>query len=216
MVVEHCESLQRGVGGRTNRGHRAAIGAIKSVNQRIGHGSKKETVNGASTRCGRVRIEVFVIEKRGSSIRVKRGLVFVDELNRGRPTHFQIKLSAERQHRVAQLFGAEANAILTPQEAVVSVDGHALIRERGLFPCLTRQDELMESFERAFGLVTKPDRQPIQQFRMAWKAAHFSEVIWCLHQPASEMEMPDAIHNTAPSQNITIVCEPIGKSGPAS
>ena len=50
---------------------------------------------------------------------------------------------------------------------------------------------------------------------MGGQAAHATKVIGCVHQAATEMILPDSIHDRPPRQRVLRADQPLGESGPA-
>src|SRR6185503_11285573 len=71
-------------------------------------------------------------------------------------------------------------------------------------------DETMEPFERA-AVIAKPQSQPIEQLRMRWCSAHMPEVVWGVDDAATEMIMPDSVHDTAPRERVVTVNQPLSQ-----
>ena len=65
------------------------------------------------------------------------------------------------------------------------------------------------SFQRAFRIVSKPDRQPIQQLRVRRLAAHPSEIIGRITKSTAKMVMPHAVHDASPSERIVAMGQPL-------
>ena len=79
----------------------------------------------------------------------------------------QVKFVSGLEHGIMHRFGLETHPVHAPQPAIRGIDA------RSLGPVIRRltvhgagDDQPMKLLERAVGFVTKPYRQPIQQFRM--------------------------------------------------
>ena len=124
-------------------------------------------------------------------------------------------MAAERKQRVAHLLSGKTQPILSPQQPVVAVAGGLLPGKRGLLPGRAGQDEPVQSLERTFRFIAKPDREPVEQLRMARHAAHFPEIIRRVTEAASEVVMPHTVHDAAPGEHIPFVGEPERERGTA-
>ena len=68
----------------------------------------------------------------------------------------------------------------------------------------------MQLLQRALRIVSKPDGQPIQQFRITGFAPHVAEIVGGIHQSSTEVVMPNAVDDAAPGEHVAIVDNPAG------
>jgi len=71
----------------------------------------------------------------------------------------------------------------------------------------------VELFERAFGFIAEPDGKPIEEFRVGRLVAHFAEVAGGIYEAGTEVILPDAVGDGAPSEDVVRVGEPVGEGG---
>lgn len=76
--------------------------------------------------------------------------------------------------------------------------------------------EAVEIFHRLVGVVAEVLGQPIQELRMRWRLAHFSEVVGGFYYASAEVVVPDSIYYAAPGEGVFWVGDPVGEGGSAA
>ena len=106
-----------------------------------------------------------------------------------------IELTADLQHRIADLFGRKPPAIEAPVVLVLRVLHGVRRVVAGCGRVGTRQHDLFVQLLQAPAAFDEARGQIIQQFGMRGHLTALAEIVRRIYQPAAEMPQPDAIHH---------------------
>ena len=209
-IVEQRKGLQRCQSLMPTRSALRRVCTVQRGHERIRLASHDEPVNAATVRTNvfRIKLVVFVMRR-------MFGLLQFEQI-KAWPFHFQVQLSADGQDGVADFLGFQSPAIHSPQKLVVSINRFCIgVALRSLTIRGTGDDQTMQILER-LTILQEVARQPVEQFRMAGLLAHAAEVVRRIHNRATEVILPDSIHDRTPGQRMIVLSDPLCQRRAAS
>src|SRR5215831_8787451 len=129
---------------------------------------------------------------------------------RMRFTHCTVKRTADREHRIANLFGAQSSPIKAPEKIVISVNGRVVrIISSSKLIGMREHYHPVHSFYRPAAL-DELLCQVIEQLRIRRSLTARAEVVRRRDDTFAEMILPDTVDHHTGSQGVVRIGDPVG------